>query len=76
MLRDEGYSFIACVMQEPTVAHSTNSMAALAADGSTLSLPRRGQVAVRLAETAVVMLRIAAILVLLSPLLGAAILLG
>jgi hypothetical protein len=76
LLRDKEHSFIASVMREPKVAHSTNSMAALTEDGAALSQPLRGQAALWLAGTAVLMLRVAAILVLLSPLFGAAILLG
>lgn len=63
-------------MQDPTVARSTETMTALADDGPVISLPLRGQLALRLVDLAVLMLRVSAILVLLSPLLGAAILLG
>ncbi|MFZ4411351.1 MAG: hypothetical protein ACOYOH_28690 [Paracraurococcus sp.] len=58
------------------MAPSTEPLTAMAADGASLALPVRGQVALRLVDLAVLMLRVAAILVLLSPLLGAAILLG
>jgi hypothetical protein len=51
-------------------------MPRLAAQGPAMVLPPRGHVALRLVDMAVLMLRVAAILVLLSPLLGAAILLG
>lgn len=58
------------------MAHSTEPMTALAAEGPELALPWRGQVALRLVDLAMLMLRAVAVLVLLSPLLGAAILLG
>jgi hypothetical protein len=63
-------------MQDPAVAQITEPLSALAAEGPTLTLPLRGHVALRLVDLAMLMLRVAAILVLLSPLLGAAILLG
>ena len=63
-------------MQDPTVARSTETMTALADDGPVIALPLRGQLALRVVDLAVLMLRVSAILVLLSPLLGAAILLG
>jgi hypothetical protein len=63
-------------MQDPIVAQTTEPLSVLAAEGSTLTLPLRGHVALRLVDMAMLMLRVAAILVLLSPLLGAAILLG
>lgn len=56
------------------MVHSTESMAALAAEGPVPALPWRGQVALRLVDLSVLMLRAAASLVLLSPLLGLAIL--
>lgn len=76
LLRDKRRSFIAFVMQDPIVAHTTEPLSALAAEVPTLALPLRGQVALRLVDMSVLMLRVAAILVLLSPLLGVAILLG
>jgi hypothetical protein len=63
-------------MQDPNVAHTTERLSAMAAQGSTLALPLRDQMALRLVDIAMLMLRVAAILVLLSPLLGVAILLG
>ena len=58
------------------MAHTTEPLSALAAEGPTLAQPLRGQVALRLVDMSMLMLRVAAILVLLSPLLGLAILLG
>ena len=58
------------------MAQTTEPLSVLAAEGPTLTLPLRGHVALRLVDMAMLMLRVAAILVLLSPLLGAAILLG
>ncbi|WP_165982146.1 hypothetical protein [Dankookia rubra] len=58
------------------MAHTTEPLSVLAADAATLDLPMRGQVALRLVDLSMLMLRVAAILVLLSPLLGVAILLG
>ncbi|MCB4823641.1 hypothetical protein [Roseicella aerolata] len=49
-------------------------MDGLIAGGSAAVLPVRGWLALRLVDLAVLMLRVAAILVLLSPLLGAAML--
>jgi len=63
-------------MRDPTVAPSTEPLTAMAAEGTAIALPLNGQVALRLVDIAMLMLRVAAILVLLSPLLGAAILLG
>jgi hypothetical protein len=63
-------------MQDPTVAPSSEPLTAMAAEGPAIALPLNGQVALRLVDLAMLMLRVAAILVLLSPLLGAAILLG
>jgi hypothetical protein len=63
-------------MQDPVVAHTTEPLSALVAEDPTLALRLRGQVALRLVDLSMLMLRVAAILVLLSPLLGAAILLG
>ena len=63
-------------MQDPVVAHTTEPLSALVAEGPTLALPLRGQAALRLVEISMLMLRVAAILLLLSPVLGAAILLG
>jgi hypothetical protein len=63
-------------MQDPIVAQTTEPLSVLTAEGPTLALPLRGHVALRLVDMAMLMLRAAAILVLLSPLLGAAILLG
>jgi hypothetical protein len=63
-------------MQDPAVAQITEPLSALAVEAPTLTLPLRGHVALRLVDVAMLMLRVAAILVLLSPLLGAAILLG
>ena len=76
MLRDEGKSFIASVMQDPIVATSANPLVGMTAAPAALALPWRGQLAVRLVESSVLMLRVAAILVLLSPVLGVAILFG
>ena len=58
------------------MAPSSDPMAALTADGTMMALPLRGHVALRLVDVAMLMLRVTAILVLLSPLLAAAILLG
>jgi hypothetical protein len=63
-------------MQEPIVSQATEPLSVLAAEGPAMTLPMRGHVALRLVDMAVLMLRAAAILVLLSPVLGAAILLG
>ena len=68
--------FIAYLMRDPTVAQTTEPLSVLTAERPTLTLPLRGHVALRLVDLAMLMLRVAAILVLLSPLLGAAILLG
>jgi hypothetical protein len=57
------------------VAHTTEPLSALTAEGPTLALPLRRQAALRLVDLSVLMLRVAAILVLLSPLLGVAIML-
>ncbi|WP_431268721.1 hypothetical protein [Dankookia sp. P2] len=58
------------------MAHTTEPLTVLAAEGATLGRLSRGQVALRLVDMSMLMLRAAAILVLLSPLLGIAILLG
>ena len=63
-------------MQEPIVSQATEPLSVLVAEGPAMTLPMRGHVALRLVDMAVLMLRAAAILVLLSPVLGAAILLG
>ncbi|MFC7474404.1 hypothetical protein ACFQS7_08570 [Dankookia sp. GCM10030260] len=76
MSRDEQGIFIAFLLQDPNVAQTTEPLSALAAEGATLALPLRGQIALRLVDISMVMLRVAAIVVLLSPLLGVAILLG
>lgn len=77
MLGDEDHSFIACVMRDPVVARSSESMDGLVAGtAGTATLPPRSLLALRLVDLAMLMLRVAAILVLLSPLLGLAILLG
>jgi hypothetical protein len=75
-MRDEGRSFIAYVMQDSIVARSSDPMAGMTADSVSAALPWRGQVALRLVEASILMLRVAAILVLLSPVLGVAILFG
>ena len=58
------------------MARSAEPMNALVAEDGAAVVPLRSLVALRLVDMSVLMLRVAAILVLLSPLLGAAILLG
>ena len=75
-MREEGRSFIACVMQDPIVARSSDPLSEMTADSVAVALPWRGHVALRLVDVSMLMLRVAAILLLLSPILGMAILFG
>lgn len=63
-------------MRSWAVARSSEPMDGLIAGESPMVMPTRGWLALRLVDLAVLMLRVAAILVLLSPFFGAAMLLA
>lgn len=64
------------MMQEPLAVQPSEALAGIPVGDAAAAQAFRGRISLRLVDIAIVMLRVAAILVLLSPLLGAAFILA